>query len=358
LHGETLTFKDSQKLMDELEKQVKLLTNLAETVVDPFEPWTNRNAKKLDSIPVENWISSAKCSEDCKDAIRGLLSADNGIPVQEQSLLGVLAMIKGGGLDRYWTDSELFRCKGGNDQLAKKFSAELYNLFCDSPVKSVQLEGNRISLTITGKKKRVLADDVILAIPPSVWHTIKFDKFPELAKKLAKPPTLGRNVKCLFRFDRRFWKEFASSPTLSQDGPVDLTWETTEAYSDTDKDFVMVAFSGSNDADECANWTEQEKKRKYVEALQHAYPGIGKEIKGQIKFMNWPTETWAKASYYFPRVNEITEWGPFWKNGYDGWLHFAGEHTSYAFVGYMEGALSSGYRLARRLAVRDALLQA
>jgi monoamine oxidase len=29
--------------------------------------------------------------------------------------------------------------------------------------------------------------------------------------------------------------------------------------------------------------------------------------------------------------------------------HFAGEHTSFAFVGYLGGALSSGYRLARRL---------
>jgi hypothetical protein len=30
----------------------------------------------------------------------------------------------------------------------------------------------------------------------------------------------------------------------------------------------------------------------------------------------------------------------------------------YAFMGYMEGALSSGCRLARRLAVRDRILKA
>ena len=34
-------------------------------------------------------------------------------------------------------------------------------------------------------------------------------------------------------------------------------------------------------------------------------------------------------------------------------MHFAGEHTCYAFVGYMEGALNSGASLARRLAQRD-----
>jgi monoamine oxidase len=166
---------------------------------------------------------------------------------------------------------------------------------------------------------------------------------------------MGSNVKYLMRFEKRFWKEFASSPTLSEDGPVDLTWETTE--EDKDGDFVMVAFSGSIDADKCAAWSDKERETKYVEAMQEPYPGIGQMIR-KTEFMNWPSEDWTKASYYFPRRHEVTEWGPFWKAGYGGWLHFAGEHTSYAFMGYMEGALSSGYRLARRLAVRDKVLPA
>jgi monoamine oxidase len=41
-----------------------------------------------------------------------------------------------------------------------------------------------------------------------------------------------------------------------------------------------------------------------------------------------------------------------------GRLHFAGEHTCYAFVGYMEGALDSGAAVARRLAGRDGVIEA
>jgi monoamine oxidase len=40
-----------------------------------------------------------------------------------------------------------------------------------------------------------------------------------------------------------------------------------------------------------------------------------------------------------------------------GRLHFAGEHTSYKFVGYMEGALNSGATIAKRIAVRDGVLK-
>jgi monoamine oxidase len=357
--GKTLTFEESRDLTDEMEKQLKLLTNLAETIVDPFEPWTNRNVKKLDKISLGGWISKAKCSVLCKHAISGMLAADNGIPADEQSLLGILAMIKGGGLDRYWTDTELFRCKGGNQQLAEKFAEKLNDhgpiVVLNSPVEIVERAAKGVSLGIRGKT--VWADDLILAIPPSVWSKIKFGRVPaELAKKLSRPPGLGTNVKCLFRFKTRFWEEFASSPTLSEDGPVDLTWETTE--EEKAGDFVMVAFSGAQDANKCSRWKKRgQRRKKYIEVLQHPYPVIRRNMRA-LKFMDWPRSEWTRASYYFPRTNEVTSWGPFWKKGYEGWLHFAGEHTCYAFVGYMEGALSSGYRLARRLAIRDHIFSA
>jgi hypothetical protein len=37
-------------------------------------------------------------------------------------------------------------------------------------------------------------------------------------------------------------------------------------------------------------------------------------------------------------------------------VHFAGEHTCYAFTGYMEAALQSGIRVAEQIARRDGVL--
>jgi monoamine oxidase len=361
LKGATLTFEQSGELTDEMEKQFKLLTNLAATILDPFEPWTNRNAAALDAISVGKWIEKSNCSPDTQHALRVMFAADNGVPVEEQSLLGFLAMVKGGGLDRYWTDTELFRCEGGNQSLAEHFAARLGSLkrpvALGTPVKSLFPSGNRIGVLLDdhGNEKRDEADEVICAVPPSVWKTINVSTFPELAKRFTNPPAMGSNVKYLMRLDNRFWENFASSPTLSEDGPVNLTWETTEA--DKTGDFVVVAFSGSRDSDECVNWPSTRRDQNYVQAMRDPYPGIQQRIQG-TKFMNWPEQEWTLASYYFPRLGEVTSWGPFWKAGYGGWLHFAGEHTCYAFVGYMEGALASGYRLARKLAVRDQVLSA
>lgn len=359
----TLTFEESQKLTDELEKQLKALTQLAETIVDPFEPWTNPNAKRLDAVSFGNWVRKAKCSDLCKAALRNLLSADNGVAADEQSLLGVLAMVKGGGLDRFWTDTEVFRCRDGNQQLAEKFASALNqkagSVIKNARVKSISRRDDKLWLEVVDKRGRRIrgsekpVDDVILAIPPSVWDSIVFDD-GEVTASLSNPPETGKNVKYLMRLQDRFWEQYSSSPTLSEDGPVDLTWETTE--DDKKGDFALVAFSGADDAEACIKWAGNRRKR-YVSKMEAPYPGIGREIR-KDKFMNWPDEKWSKGSYYFPRVNEVTKWGPFWKAGHGGWLHFAGEHTCYAFMGYMEGALSSGYRIARRIAVRDDLFPA
>ena len=86
--------------------------------------------------------------------------------------------------------------------------------------------------------------------------------------------------------------------------------------------------------------------------METIYKGVSSKVTDS-KFVNWPNYKWSKASYSFPNCGDILTWGPKFSQGYDGKLHFAGEHTCYAFTGYMEGALQSGYRLARKLVSRD-----
>ena len=40
-----------------------------------------------------------------------MLTADNGVRTEWQSYLGHLAMVKGGGVEAFWTDSELFAAR-------------------------------------------------------------------------------------------------------------------------------------------------------------------------------------------------------------------------------------------------------
>ena len=72
--------------------------------------------------------------------------------------------------------------------------------------------------------------------------------------------------------------------------------------------------------------------------------------------MDWPGDPLVKASYSFPAPGQVTTQGPTLRDGI-GRLHFAGEYASYAFPGYMEGALHTGAAVARRIATRDGVVK-
>jgi monoamine oxidase len=365
MDGRTLTFEETKNLTDWFDEFKDKLTFLASTVVDPYEPWSTPHAASLDQQSLASWFDELKCPKHKEWGVRAVteqLVADNGVEADRQSLLGVLAMIKGHGLDAYWEETEVWRCKGGNQQLASRFQHELDGAVqTNRLVTSITRQGDsRVTLGLADPSTKEplgtgSAHDVILAVPPSVWPLITFDD-PLLTEQLGTPPQMGCNIKALMRFERRFWKDFASSPALTNEGVPDLTWETSEADHDNHPSFTMVAFAGakhaaalgvaiSNDEDRCA---------KLLETLSVTYPGIEREV-ASFEFENWLDEPFTKGSYYFPRPGDIMKWGRFWKNGYQDWLHFAGEHTCYAFMGYMEGALSSGFRLAQRIADRDGI---
>jgi monoamine oxidase len=114
----------------------------------------------------------------------------------------------------------------------------------------------------------------------------------------------------------------------------------------------MVGFAGAEAAQACAAMEPARRDEACLRELAKLYPGIEDEVAGKLVFMDWGNEPWTKASYSFPAPGQITTTGPLLHRGF-GRLHFAGEHTCYKFVGYMEGALSSGVALAGRLAQRD-----
>jgi monoamine oxidase len=102
----------------------------------------------------------------CKLALTQQLEADNGVPTAHQSCLGVLAMIKGGGCKSYWDETEVYRCREGNQELAEQFAKRLPegSLRLQSTVKKIRVLKRKVKVTLS-KGQVLTADDVILAVP-------------------------------------------------------------------------------------------------------------------------------------------------------------------------------------------------
>ena len=343
------------KLLVDMNEAFSFISARAKRIVDPYAPWTDPQASVLDQENVYKFVMRTKWSPLCKKAILQQLESDNGVSTKNQSLLGLLCMVRGGGMERYWVDTEVYRCKKGTQALSLMFAAVLKKWDCPiqykSPVTKIEVLKDRVQLS-TDSHNDLPFDDVILAIPPSTWSKIPIWSPVALQNFVAAPPQMGKNIKGLVGFDTRFWKAQHLGPNATLNTLVDQTWETTEELPKPQ--FGLVAFSGADHAARLSAMDDPTAKAAITDGLEQVYKHTSKKVKN-FKFMNWPKEDWAQASYSFPKCGDILRWGPKFSDGYEGRLHFAGEHTCYAFTGYMEGALQSGYRLARKLVSRDAM---
>jgi len=344
-----------KSLVGQMGDALHYISARAKTIVDPFSAWTDPLAATLDKQNVHDFVVRTGWSRQCKEAVLQQLESDNGVVAKRQSLLALLAMVKGGGLERYWLDTEVCRCKRGTQALSLALESALQGMGTsieyNTPVTQIDASGETVKLAARDGQMYKF-DDVVLAIPPSAWTNISVWQPAPLASFVASPPQMGKNVKSLLAFRRRFWKKQRFGPNSTLNGPIDQTWETTEAHSNPE--FGMVAFSGADHADKLSKMTAAAVKASVVADLQEIYAKTAAELTN-FEFMNWPREPWALASYSFPACGDVIRWGRKFSEGYQGKLHFAGEHTCYAFTGYMEGALQSGYRLARMLIFRDGL---
>lgn len=352
LDGRRLGRADASKLHREMDEVFAQIDADASLVVED-EPWRTPTARALDLRTSKQWIDALNASELCRKALAVELSANNGVPIEQQSYLGNLCQVKGGGgAKAYREDSETHRCKGGNQQLAWGLATRIgeARVRLGLPVTAIDY-GDDTALVRCMDGSSMQCDDVVLAVPPGIWPKIEFR--PALAELLR--PQMGKGVKFFVPLQSRFWKANGCEQYVFGDGKVSMTWDSTDGQDGDDK-VVMAAFSGAHAAEQCIALPAGERDQAYFAELERFHPGFAEQVAGKTLFMDWTREPWTKACYSFPAPGEVTSIGPMLHEGL-GNLHFAGEHTCYKFVGYMEGALHSGAVLARRLAQRDGLIR-
>ena len=346
--GKLLSEKAAVSLWNEMDEASKLLDRDARAVIED-EPWRTPNAIALDSRTVGDWLKGIPASPNAKKGLGAQFIADNGVALDKQSYLGQLTLVKGGGLERYWTETVAFHCKGGNLQLAQNLvnaiGTERINM--KLPARSVTIKKDRVIVGCDGRE--FAADDVIVTTPPTVWGTIKFE--PPLPADMK--PQMGSNVKYLASLRNQFWKATRSSPNSLSDGDVQFTWDGTEGQ-DNHGPAAMIAFSGGPGSEAMRAIPPEKRDSTYRAILAKRYVGFEPAFL-ESRFMDWPAADWTLGGYSFPAPGQVTTVGPLLRKGMEDRIHFAGEHTCYKFVGYMEGALNSGVTVARRLAARDGL---
>src|SRR5262249_33290328 len=175
--------------------------------------------------------------------------------------------------------------RGGSQQLAQKIAAELgaARIHLREPVNAITVSDRGVAVTTA--KGKYEGDYAVLAVPPLTWNRIAFT--PRL--HVAGVPQMGSNVKFLRK--RRYWYGHPSKlgPASRSDGPVHLTWHTTQHQ--TVQGAGTVAFSGGPAADPCRSWSPTERNANYIAALKGMYPALPASFE-RARFMDWPSDPW------------------------------------------------------------------
>lgn len=358
LQGQLQSPEKLRQLFDATDAALSSLNPLAKTI-DPEQPWNSPSAKELDARSMADWLAEQRLEQDARVLLRQYIESENGVTCEKSSMLGMLAMIAGGGVEDFWEQTEAFTCKGGGQQLALHLAQTLpaNSIHLKLPVKKIQYSTEQKSCTVTTADDRQwTADHVILAIPSSLYTKIEFT--PALPAELK--PQMGTALKYLMFLKHRYWIDDKHTPEAVTDQHISMVWEGTASQHNMPPDAPKIpqsliacqtAFSGGPSAVQALKLTDKDRDETYKALMAQVFPGFTPHYVDK-KFIAWPNDPFTQGGYSFPAPGDVTRVSPLLHTGI-GNLHFAGEHCSPGFIGYMEGALESGTRIAREIAKTD-----
>jgi monoamine oxidase len=219
-----------------------------------------------------------------------------------------------------------------------------------------------MSFSTPGRSQTVTADHVILCMSFAVLRTLDYTgaKFDPLKKTAITHLGAGRNSKLQLQFKSRLWNTQGpwgvSNGNVYTDVGIQNIWDVSRAQAGASG--LLVNYSGGNVAggykpstpysSAAANSQVTTYAKAFLANLEPAFPGITKQWNGRATLSTPFLDPLLNCSYSYFRVGQYTSF-----SGYEGVrqgnIHFAGEHCSQDFQGYMEGGVQEGARAAAEI---------
>ena len=333
----------------------------------------------LDHMSLFDWIESRVPGGQASNMGQLLDVAYNieyGNVTAQQSSLNIVYLLFNPPLARngftvFGASDERFHIKGGNQRLPKAIAASLapgsvklnhpltgivHNAADDTYTLTIQAPNGAITQTV---------DRVIMTIPFSVLRTIltsdaayRAAGFTALKQTAITQLGYGKNAKLQLQFDTRLWNQSGpwgiSTGTNFTDVGSQAGWDVTRGQGGTTG--ILVDYTGggvplatfNGDPDDPAVVSGFAKT--FLNQLNRVFPGIKHHWNGLATLSVPLIDPNLLGSYSYWKIGQYTSF-----SGYEaarqpdpkkGKCHFAGEHCSISFQGFMEGAAEEGARAA------------
>lgn len=298
-----------------------------------------------------------------------------GAETTDQSALNLVYLLGYGtsaaAASLFGVSDERYHIVGGNQQLPKAIAAAL-----PEPVRlgwrlsAIAQDAGEVRLTFRtgpngqGPARVVRAERAILTLPFAVLRTLDrsgagFDARKEQA---IEELGAGRNGKLQLQFTSRYWNQAGpwgtSNGATYSDTGYQATWEVTRGQAGAGG--IMVDYTGgdvtgaisTNTAySETPDQQVSQAAQTFLGQIEPVFSGLGAQWNGRATLSVQHRDPNLRLAYSYYRPGQYTAFG-----GYEataqGRIHFAGEHTTQDFQGYMEGGAITGVRAAGEVLAR------
>ena len=336
-------------------------------------------ARAWDNMSVTDWVDryvpggtrgrfGALCLADVIDEFGG--------PPEQQSALNLIYVLGYDASDKSGYQprdtpllagsDEKYQVNGGNDQI-------IYGMAGDLPAGTINLGYQllevretaggryRCSFATDGGTVEVEADHVVLTLPPPPLRDVKLRKISltPLQRDALAHAALGSNAKVYIQVAGRPWIKDGFGGTLFTDARVGSGWDAGNIQPGGRRAGLYVGFPGGHAGTSLAarygltygddaGPAPAALVRDMLAEMEPVFPGM------TAAWGAGPQKAWVndgnidphlRGAYSYFKVGQYTGFAEV-QSQRAGNLHFAGEHTSLQFQGYMEGAVQSGYRAA------------
>jgi monoamine oxidase len=332
----------------------------------------------LDSISVYDWIERNVPGGHGSPMGKLLDVAYNieyGAETTVQSSLNLVYLLgyneKPGNFVIFGASNERYHIVGGNQRLPATIAANLAN-----PVqlgwRMTAIGFNRdgsIGVTFSVGIQTVVQnfDRVILALPFAVLRTLSYRKanFDSMKDTAIQQLGAGRNDKLQLQFTSRPWDGTGSWPGTGNgnsyaDTGYQNTWDVTRSQAGSTG--ILVDYTGGNVAGSFAPSTPYSSAatnpqvatyaQTFLKQIEPVYKGLTARWNGKATLSVPALDPNLNCSYSYWKVGQYHTFAGYEKARQpypNGRIHFAGEHCSQDFQGFMEGGASEGARAANEI---------
>jgi monoamine oxidase len=315
-------------------------------------------ARAFDERTARAWLDSAVPGGGDSllgRAMREYLAEEFGLDAGRLSATNVFYLLEGDRADIDGSD-ERYHVHGGNDQVPRGLSERLPkgSVRMDAPLEALWRRGDgTYGLRFGGTRSDVAADEVVLALPFTTLRQVDLERagLSPLKRQCIERLGMGTNSKLLMQFRHRFERDGRWNGELSTDRPFLDTWDSS--LTQPGETGLLTVYSGGSvgagyPARRAHGPPPPDVVRRTLAALERAVPGIGRQFTGRAWLDDWTADQWARGSYAAFLPGQTTRYAGVIARA-EGGVHFAGEHTSVPYQGFLEGAVESGERCAREV---------